>query len=137
MGRPPNKSDLGVAELRQIVEDVGGVRATARLVGCDHKSISKHLSGVRSVPLENAVLLRQKMGTKVLLKIYITRALVPILFVKPSLHPNHPRKLIDRFAIEREQSRLFNKCHWQRRLSCRGLDGIRTKRKSVLFGQSL
>jgi hypothetical protein len=49
-GRPANARSMGLDELRGHVEALGGVRATARAMGCAHGSVSKYLSGNRGVP---------------------------------------------------------------------------------------
>ncbi len=57
-GRPENESDMGIDELKQIVEKLGGVRATARLVGCDAMVISRCSGGKRQASARLASRLR-------------------------------------------------------------------------------
>jgi len=45
MGRPQNKVGMDICELRAIVNAMGGLRATARRIGCDHKTLSRYLAG--------------------------------------------------------------------------------------------
>ncbi len=57
-----NASDMGVQELRRIVEQLGGVRVAARALGCNHSTIGAYLNGSRTVSYDIASRLRQKSG---------------------------------------------------------------------------
>lgn len=58
-GRPPNARSMGLDELMTIVESLGGVRATARALGCSHPTIARYLNGTGGVPPGTAVQLRE------------------------------------------------------------------------------
>ncbi len=45
IGRPANKASMTVEELQAIVQANGGIRATARKIGCDHSSLIRYLNG--------------------------------------------------------------------------------------------
>ena len=61
-GRPPNAGTMSVEEFVEIVNMMGGIRATARAVGCSAQAISRYSHGVRVVPDQLASQLRALRG---------------------------------------------------------------------------
>jgi hypothetical protein len=61
-GRPPNVRAMSALELVEIVNMMGGIRATARAVGCSAQAISRYSHGVRVVPDQLASQLRALRG---------------------------------------------------------------------------
>ncbi len=49
-GRPKNDHEMSREEFKKIVDDLGGARATARVLGCSHTSVRRFVSGERAVP---------------------------------------------------------------------------------------
>ncbi|MCP4674205.1 MAG: hypothetical protein GY854_01530 [Deltaproteobacteria bacterium] len=49
-GRPRNNHEMSKEEFQKIVDALGGVRATSRVLGCSHTSIRRFVSGERAVP---------------------------------------------------------------------------------------
>ncbi len=44
MGRPRNRNDIELAELQRLVRAIGGVRATARAIGCSPSTVCRYLA---------------------------------------------------------------------------------------------
>ena len=57
-GRPRNKEAMTQADLVGFVAVLGGIRATARVVGCGHETIARYVRGEHVVPEPIAVKLR-------------------------------------------------------------------------------
>lgn len=87
-GPAPTVSTVSAEELRSIVEKLGGVRATARALGCNHTTVMRYLNG-RGVPSATTVELKslamRQSGTTC-----ETQAVVPGSLLNTSLSLNDP-----------------------------------------------
>ena len=57
-GRPPNRAVMSQQELLGIVATLGGIRATARVLGCPHQTIACYVKGAQAVSEPTALKLR-------------------------------------------------------------------------------
>lgn len=59
VGRPANGATMTVDEVARIVEHLGGVRATARALGCGKSTVERYVSGETGTPMPVAIRLKQ------------------------------------------------------------------------------